>query len=89
MALGGFQEILNMFHKSLGIISHKHADKLSKFEKNFLDQMLKLIRTFVIAAYSINEQDESEVLDVIELVRSRSSNQPEVVEAAPSQKDET
>jgi len=78
-----------MFHKSLGIISHKHADQLSKFEKNFLDQMLKLIRTFVIAAYSINEQDESEVLDVIELVRSRSSNQPEVVEAAPSQKDET
>ena len=56
MSLGGFQHILNMFHKSLELIATtKQADSMSKFEKNFIEQMLKLIRIFVLAAYAIDE----------------------------------
>ncbi len=65
MQLGGFQELLIIFHKALGIISGKHADNVSKFEKNFLEQMLKLIKVFVLAAYSIDDTDENLVFDVI------------------------
>ena len=68
MTRGGFQQILTMFHKSLEIISGKHHDNLSRFEKNFLEQMLKLIRIFVLAAYSVQDSDgadESSVFDVI------------------------
>ncbi len=67
MLLGGFQEIMTMFHRSLEIISHKQADNLSKFEKNFLEQMLKLIKIFVLAAFSVDEVEgnEDSVFDVI------------------------
>ena len=59
MSLEGFQQILQMFHKSLEIISSKKIDKITQFEKNFLEQMLKLIRIFVLAAYSIDDDDNS------------------------------
>ena len=58
MSLEGFQQILQMFHKSLEIISSKEIDKITQFE-NFLEQMLKLIRIFVLAAYSIDDDDNS------------------------------
>ena len=62
-----------MFHKSLELISHKNPDQLSKFEKNFLEQMLKLIRIFVLAAYSIDDAEGTSVFDVLELVKKGSS----------------
>jgi hypothetical protein len=62
-----------MFHKSLEIISGKDIDKITKFEKNFLEQMLKLIKIFVLAAYSVDDHDNT-VLEVLSLVKSKSSN---------------
>ena len=82
MSLGGFQQILQMFHKSLEIISGKDIDKISKFEKNFLEQMLKLIRIFVLATYSMDDQDDT-VFEVLKMVKSKSSNREE-----PAKKDE-
>lgn len=58
LLIGGFQEILNMFHKSLGMIGQKQAESLSKFEKNFLEQMLKLIKIFVLAAFAVEGDDD-------------------------------
>lgn len=60
-----------MFHKSLEILSNKSADHMNKFEKNFIEQMLRLIKIFIIAAYSSGD-DEQEVISVLELVRTRS-----------------
>ena len=62
-----------MFHKSLEIISHKNPDQMSKFEKNLIEQMLKLIRIFVLAAYSVDDIEGSSVYDVLELVKKASS----------------
>lgn len=53
-----------MFHKSLEIISSKDIDKITKFEKNFLEQMLKLIKIFLLAALSIDD-DEDTVFEVL------------------------
>ncbi len=66
-----------MFHKSLDIISGQDIDKITKFEKNFLEQMLKLIRVFVMAAYSIDEDDQT-VFEVMELVKNKSSTKEEL-----------
>jgi hypothetical protein len=63
-----------MFHKSLEIISHKNPDQISKFEKNLIETMLKLIRIFVLAAYSVDDLDGSNVYDVLELVKKASVN---------------
>ncbi len=57
MVLGGFQQILKMFHKSLEILSNKSVDHMNKFEKNFIEQMLRLIKIFVIAAYSSGDDE--------------------------------
>jgi hypothetical protein len=90
MSLGGFQQILKMFHKSLEIISGKNADLMTKFEKNFIEQMLKLIRIFIIAAFSSTD-DSNSVIDVLEMVRSKSTGgqeeQPENA-AKEEQKEE-
>jgi len=50
------------------------VDMLSKFEKNFLEYMLKLIRIFVLSAFSANDQSFYEVLN---LVKKSSSVLPE------------
>lgn len=74
--LGGFQEILTMFHKSLEILSNKHADSLGKFEKNFLEFMLKLIKIFILAAFAVDDVGEGaadSVFDVIQLVKTASN----------------
>ena len=71
MVLGGFQQIVKMFHKSLQILANKSADSMNKFEKNFIEQMLRLIKIFIISAYSSGD-DEQEVMQVLELVRSKS-----------------
>ena len=71
MSRGGFQQILKMFHKSLEILASKSADHMNKFEKNFIEQMLRLIKIFVIAAFSSGEEDE-EVIEVLEMVRTKS-----------------
>jgi|LauGreDrversion4_2_1035121.scaffolds.fasta_scaffold47963_5 hypothetical protein len=61
-----------MFHKSLEIISSKDIDNITKFEKNFLEQMLKLIKIFILAALSIDD-DENTVFEVLQMVKSKSS----------------
>lgn len=61
-----------MFHKSLEIISSKDIDKITKFEKNFLEQMLKLIKIFLLAALSVDD-DEDTVFEVLQMVKSKSS----------------
>jgi hypothetical protein len=71
MSLGGFQQILKMFHKSLEILASKNADNMSKFEKNFIEQMLRLIKIFVISAFSSGDDDEG-VMEVLEMVRTKS-----------------
>lgn len=50
------------------------ADSMSKFEKNFLEQMLKMIKIFILAAYAADENAEhgDSVFDVIELVKQAS-----------------
>lgn len=63
-----------MFHKSLEILSAKHADMHTKFEKNFLEQMLKLIKIFVLAAFSIDEVEGDSVFEVMQLVKKASSS---------------
>lgn len=78
MLLGGFQQILAMFHESLGVLSHKHADNLGKFEKSFLEYMLKLIKIFILAAFSVDEVGGGDltadsVFDVIQMVKTASS----------------
>ena len=84
MSLEGFQQILQMFHKSLEIISSKEIDKITQFEKNFLEQMLKLIRIFVLAAYSIDDDDNS-VFEVLYMVKNKSVPKDEgVKEGEPS-----
>ena len=65
-----------MFHKSLEIISSTEIDKITKFEKNFLEQMLKLIRIFVLAAYSIDDDDNT-IFEVLQMVKSKSLNKDE------------
>ena len=65
-----------MFHKSLEIISSKDIDKITSFEKNFLEQMLKLIRIFVLAAYSVDDEDDT-VFEVLKMVKSKSSTKEE------------
>jgi hypothetical protein len=60
-----------MFHKSLEILSSKSADHMNKFEKNFIEQMLRLIKVFVIAAFSSGD-DEEGIIEVLELVRNKS-----------------
>ena len=70
LSLGGFQEIVKLFHKSLDMLSQKPVDALSKFEKNFLEFMLKLIRIFILAAFSANNTD---LVDVLSLVKRSSS----------------
>jgi hypothetical protein len=54
---------------------------MSKFEKNFLEQMLKMIKIFILAAYSADENTEQgdSVFDFIELVK-QSSQPKEVVQ---------
>ena len=67
-----------MFRKSLELISHKQADSLSKFEKSFLEQMLKLIKMFVLAAFSVDEEEGGvgdQVFEAIQLVKTASANQ--------------
>ena len=59
---------------------------MTKFEKNFLEQMLKMIRIFVLAAYSINE-DET-VFEVLELVRNKSSVKEEGTTGVVDQEEE-
>jgi hypothetical protein len=62
-----------MFHKSLELISTtKQADTISKFEKNFIEQMIKLIRIFVLAAYA--DEDQEQIYNVLEMVKSNSSH---------------
>lgn len=48
---------------------------MSKFEKNFLEQMLKMIKVFVMAAYAVGEEGKTDqsVFDVIELVKQASN----------------
>lgn len=74
MTLGGFQQILKMFHKSLEILSNQSADHMNKFEKNFIEQMLRLIKIFIISAYSSSDDDQ-DVMQVLELVRSKSKTE--------------
>ena len=75
LQVGGFQQILNLFHKSLELLSQKQVDALSKFEKNFLEYMLKLIRIFILSAFSANDQS---VFEVFTLVKKSSVKESEV-----------
>jgi hypothetical protein len=52
LELDGFKEILLLFHKSIDLLSGKSADNLNKFEKNFLEFMLRLIKIFMMSAFS-------------------------------------
>ena len=64
LLIGGFQEILNMFRTSLSMIGQ--AESLTKFEKNFLEQMLKLIKIFVLAAFAVEgDYGDNDVYEVI------------------------
>jgi hypothetical protein len=54
MTLGGFQEILNNFRHSLRLIAIRSADSMTKFEKHFLEQMLKMIKIFILAAFAVD-----------------------------------
>lgn len=65
LSVGGFQEILKLFHDALGLLCHKPVDGLTKFEKNFLEFMLKMIRIFLMAAFSSMEDNFSDVLTLV------------------------
>lgn len=44
--------MLKLFHHSLNKLSEVQSDSLSKFEKSLLEFMLKLIKIFMMAAFS-------------------------------------
>ena len=87
MVLGGFQQIVKMFHKSLQILSNKSADHMNKFEKNFIEQMLRLIKIFIISAFSSGD-DEQEVMQVLELVRTKSKPEETGVATSTEKQEE-
>ncbi|CDW89068.1 ubiquitin carboxyl-terminal hydrolase family protein [Stylonychia lemnae] len=84
LTLGGFHEILNMFEASLKLLQQKPMDLLSKFEKSFLEYMLKLIRIFILSAFSAND---ASVFDIINLVK-KSSQIDKVDETKKEEKQE-
>lgn len=47
------------------MLSHKPVDILTKFEKNFLEYMLKMIRIFILSAFAANDQSLFEVLNLV------------------------
>ena len=54
----------------MDLLSGRQADTLTKFEKNFLEFMLRLIRIFLMSAFSASDYGD---LDVIAMVRTGSN----------------
>ena len=55
-------------------MSGVQSDQLSKFEKSLLEFMLKLIKIFMMAAFSASQVS---TLDIVALVRRQSSSKEE------------
>ena len=62
--------MLKLFHHSLNKLSGIQSDSLTKFEKSLLEFMLKLIKIFMMAAFSASQVN---AIDVVALVKRQSS----------------
>ena len=54
----------------------KQVDSLTKFEKNFLEYMLKMIRIFMNSAYSANNQLLTEMISLVKKTSSCKEKDP-------------
>ena len=76
LQLGGFSYIYGLFMEHQAMVEQ---GDMNKFQKYFLGFMLKILRTFITAAFSANDPS---MMNIIEFVRRQSSAQEE---AKPTQ----
>ncbi len=75
--LGGFEELFTLFQSSHQLLAGKNIDSMNTYEKMFIQQMLSILRIFLMAAFSASEPN---VYNVISLGRQQSSVKEELKE---------
>ena len=69
--MGGVEALINLFNYSHELLQGKSADALNKFEKNFMEFMLKITKTLIMAAFA--DEKKGNLNDFLNLVKKNSS----------------